>query len=230
MSKLLKLLDDNIMTLIVSLPQNSVELAKAAEEGGADVIKIHMNMTHAASGTTFGSFEQEKKIIKEIVNSVKVPVGIVPGYEVLPSQKDMDGLSKIGVDYFDLFQDKIQDWMFDIKDMGKIAALSEEYSIERLTVLRDLKMDCFEAAIVPKNHYGASLTVGDLQNYITICISSPLPVIVPTQKYIRVSDIPILWDAGVSAVMIGTIVTGDTPGSILSATKKYKAAMNDLGE
>lgn len=229
MSKLIKLLKEKSMTLIVSLPQNSSELAKAAQEGGADAIKIHMNIKHAASGIVFGDFEEEKMMIEDIMNKVKIPVGIVPGNEVLPQEKDMAALKKMGIDFFDLFYNRIPNWMFDLKGFGKIAALDEDYSIDKLIELKDMRMDSFEAAVVPHSEYGKDLTVSDLQNYITIAVSSPLPVIVPTQKFIRVSDVPLLWDAGISALMIGTIVAGDTPETIYEATKKYKSAIENLG-
>ena len=40
--------------LAVSLPLNDIALAKAAEEAGADALKIHINVHHDASGTHFG--------------------------------------------------------------------------------------------------------------------------------------------------------------------------------
>lgn len=230
MSKLVSLFKKKQMTLIVSLPENSSELAVAAEEGGADAIKVHMNVKHAASGTVFGSFKEEKDFILDILNKVKVPVGLVPGKDDLPNKSEMEALKKMGVDFFDLFHDKIPGWMLKIKSMGKVAALDESYSVERLIELQDLKIDCLEAAIVQKSDYGKDLTVSDLQNYITIAVSSPLPVIVPTQKYIRVSDVPLLWDAGIKSLMIGTIVAGDTAKSIYDSTKKFKEAVNLLGD
>ncbi|MFC1559617.1 hypothetical protein ACFLZ2_01660 [Candidatus Margulisiibacteriota bacterium] len=228
MSKLLKLFKEKPLTLIVSLPENSAELAEAAERGGADAIKIHMNMKHAASGTVFGPFDQEKEAVKAILDKVKVPVGIVPGNEILPAKEDMAALKKMGIDFFDLFHSRIPNWMFNLKGFGKVAALNEEYSVERLMELKDLRMDCLEAAIIPKSDYGKDLTVSDLQNYITIAVTSPLPVIVPTQKFIRTSDVPLLWDAGVAALMIGAIVAGDSSTSIHEATKKFKAEIGKL--
>ena len=55
MKKLIDLLKTNKMTLIVSLPENSLELALAAVEGGADALKVHCGVKHKASGVEFGS-------------------------------------------------------------------------------------------------------------------------------------------------------------------------------
>jgi len=230
MSKFVKMLKKKPMTLIVSLPENSAALADAAERGGADAIKVHMNVKHAASGTVFGPFEQEKIFIEQIMDKVSVPVGIVPGNEELPTEREMSALKKMGIDFFDMFHENIPPWMFKLKGIGKIAAFGEDYSIDRLMELRDMDVDAFEAAIVERSEYGKDMTVSDLQNYITIAVSSSIPVIVPTQKFIRISDVPLLWDAGVSALMIGTIVTGDKPGSVYEATKNFRAEIDKLGK
>ena len=53
--------------LIASLPRNDPELARAALAGGADVLKVHLNVTHNASGVRFGSLcrSEERRVGKE---------------------------------------------------------------------------------------------------------------------------------------------------------------------
>lgn len=46
MIKLSEILNQNKMTLIVSLPQNRRDLAEAAVRGGADALKVHANVFH----------------------------------------------------------------------------------------------------------------------------------------------------------------------------------------
>ena len=48
------------MVLIASLPRNDPQLAQAALDNGADVIKLHINLRHHASGTHFGALEEEQ--------------------------------------------------------------------------------------------------------------------------------------------------------------------------
>jgi hypothetical protein len=55
-------------------------------------------------------------------------------------------------------------------------------------------------------------------------MSTTLPVIVPTQKSIRASEVPIIWDAGAKGIMIGECVTGKTATSIKAVTKEFRAA------
>ena len=59
MSRLLEIMKSHPLTLIVNLPKNDVEMAKAACDAGADALVI----SHSEND-------------KEIINSVLVPVGL----------------------------------------------------------------------------------------------------------------------------------------------------------
>ena len=73
----LSILNQKRPALIASLPGNRLDLAKAAVECGADVVKVHMNVQHRASGLHFGTFEEEKETLQEILSVAKGPCGIV---------------------------------------------------------------------------------------------------------------------------------------------------------
>ena len=67
-------------SLIVSLPSNDLELAKVALAGGADAIKVHCNVWHRASGHSFGTYEENREFLKELIQLCgDVPVGLMPG-------------------------------------------------------------------------------------------------------------------------------------------------------
>lgn len=57
-----QLVTNRKFTLVASLPANRIDLAKAALEGGAQAIKVHMNVWHRASNNTFGSFRKTKSL------------------------------------------------------------------------------------------------------------------------------------------------------------------------
>ncbi len=229
MSKLMKALNENVLTLIVSLPGNSVELAKAAIEGGADALKVHANIKHAASGTKFGTLKEEKAVLKKILDLADIPVGIVPGDKELPPEKEMKQLSSMGFDFFDIKLNSMPEWMWKVTGLDKIVAFEKDYSIDALMGVKERGADGVEAAIAPSNEYGKDLNVGDLQGIISIAISSGIPVIVPTQKSIKTSEVPIIADTGAKGLMIGAIVAGKTPASIKKATRAYRVAIDDLG-
>ena len=53
MKSLLSIITNARFSLIVSLPKNDYNLAKAAWESGADAIKVHINVKHNASKQVF---------------------------------------------------------------------------------------------------------------------------------------------------------------------------------
>ena len=72
MNKLLQRLNNEPFTLMVSLPQNDPELARAAIRGGAQGLKIHINVHHHASGTHFGTWAEERNEIEAILEEAGV--------------------------------------------------------------------------------------------------------------------------------------------------------------
>lgn len=217
MGKLLSLLDKNQLTLIVSLPENSIEFAKAAEESGADAIAIKIDPE-----------SKDKKQLIDIIKSSKVPVGARITGNI--SEPEINGLNKLGIDFFDISLPEAPGWLLKMKDICKIAALDPEYMVNDLTKLADRSINGIDAAIISESDIGKDLTVGDLQQYITIALSTGLPVIVPTQKLIRVSEVPIIFDTGAKAIMINDIVAGTSIQSLKAVTKEFKEAIEALKE
>ncbi|MCX5749004.1 MAG: hypothetical protein NTZ10_01980 [Candidatus Saganbacteria bacterium] len=228
MNKLLKLFDKNKLTLIVSLPDNSPDLAKAAVAGGADALKVHINIKHQASGVTFGSLDQEGPNLEKILKAAKIPVGIVPGNEKKPSEKEMQEIIKMGFDFFDMNINQMPPFMLGLKGITKVAAIDGKDASERLVTIKEENCEAIEAAIIPHLGYGQNLTIGDLQYYISIAITSQLPVIVPTQRKIGSDEVPIIAETGVKSLMIGAIVTGKTAKMIEQATRDYRKAIDKL--
>lgn len=217
MSRLLSLLDKLPLTLIVNLPENSIELAKAAEEGGADALTVPIDPS-----------VKDKKQLISIVDTAKVPVGARLRGDI--SEDEVIGLKKLGVDFIDFDLTGAAAWMLKLTGVGKIATLDSRYIVEDLTRLSDRPINGIDAAIVPDESIGRDLMVGDLQEYITICLSTGLPVIVPTQKLIRISEVPIIWDTGAKGILLTDIVTGTSSKSLKAVTKEFKEAIKALEE
>ena len=124
--------------LIVSLPENSVELARAAAEGGADALKVHTNVRHDASGTQFGSLAEERERLEGIL-AVGLPTGIVPGVAAsLPSRQDMAELARMGIDFFDLYVHDMPVWMTRVEGMTRTAAIGLDTPLVAFAVLATL--------------------------------------------------------------------------------------------
>jgi hypothetical protein len=217
-SKLIELLKKQPMTLIVNLSESSVASAKSAEKSGADALTIRIDSS------------KEKSDIINIVKSVKIPVGVMIEDDAFVMESQMKALMKLHFDYFGTSVMVIRDWMLGLDGFGKVARLNQNYDLDDLTSLSDRPIDAINAAIMTKDEIGKDLTVGDLQRYINICLSTKLPVIVPTQKLIRASEIPIIWDTGAKGILMDEKIIGNKLGTFSSAIKEFRAAIDSLKE
>src|SRR3712207_2114021 len=99
MNRLLNTLRTQEFTLLVSLPRNDVQLAQAAVRGGAQGLKVHINVHHYASGTHFGSLKEERDNLERIMEAAgDIPVGIVPGGTPFATPDDFAALAQLGID------------------------------------------------------------------------------------------------------------------------------------
>ncbi|SFA76023.1 hypothetical protein SAMN04488072_101437 [Lentibacillus halodurans] len=220
-----ELLNEKDFSLIVSLPSNDIETAKAAIAGGADALKIHLNVEHRASGNTFGSLKDNLAFFEQLVKEFNGPLGIVPGGNLENINKDeLKSLEKLGFDYYSVYMKHMPSFMLDL-ELEKTVAGDSSYSIDTLKAMNCSAMDAFEASIVPGEKYGTALNFEDLLNYRLIVDALDIPVIVPSQRKITSSDIPHLKSTGVKALMIGAVVTGDDVKSIEEATKTLKKSI-----
>lgn len=206
MSRLLDMLSKNPVTIIVKLPIDSKEYAKAAEASGADAIMI--NCSPAA---------------KDIISAVSIPVGldISSGPD-----KDIEKCLALKFDFINFHPSNIE----KLKGIRKtkIASLDEEFSLDKLMSIPDKNVDAIDAAIIPASQAAKELVVGDLQNYIAIALSSNLPIIVPTQRNIRPSEVPIIWDTGAKGMILTDVVLGESIKSMTKSLSEYRAAADNI--
>lgn len=227
MSRIAKLISEKFL-LLVSIPRNSLDLALAAEDSGADAIKVHLNCFHRASGTTFGTWREEKKEIEKILSKLTIPVGIVPGAQVVSSHKEMIELENMDFDFWDIFAHHLPAYFLDLKKMGRMAAVDYTFDKALLGELERMKIQVIEGSIVEPEGYGFRITARDIARYRTLVKSTKLPVIIPTQRKITAGDIPYLADAGARGIAIGAIVTGHAVKELESAASVFRKAIDDL--
>lgn len=228
MNQLLQQLQNNDWTLLVSLPRNDLELAKAALNGGAQGLKVHINVEHFASGTKFGSFDEEKESLETIIAAAReysASVGIVPGGTPFATREEFQRLAQIGVDYFDAYPGDAPAWTFDQEDLDVMLAAWNGARDEELTALEALGMTLCEASIMHHDDYGKPLSTLDLARYHALAQTISAPFIVPSQKLLLPQDQQLLQQVGAKGVLIGAVVTGREAASIEAATRAFHEAM-----
>lgn len=216
--------------LVVSLPENSAEMAKAAIDEGATALKLHLNCHHRASGTKFGSFSQERHNLDDIARvarDARCHLGIMAGAERCASREELEILSGMGFEFFDIYARDLPGHLLGFRSLRKVVAFGEDYDLEEVRALKDMGVDALEASIIPPEGYGMQLTAADLLKYRSIVNACKLPVIVPTQRKVTLDDLPLLRDTGVSSLMIGAVVTGSTVEGLRRAVRMFHTALTE---
>jgi hypothetical protein len=208
--------------VIVSLARHDMSLAKAALDAGAGAIKVHLNAFHRASGTTFGSFAEERPFLEELAG-LGAPMLVMAGQETVPTAEEMDALADLGFEGFNVYVDHLQPHLLQssLRPMPALSAGSSDADIARLAAIPGAMI---EASIMDFAGYGTTLTDEDVARYAHIAGLSSAPVIAPSQKKFTPEDMPRLRAAGIAAPLLGVIVTGSTPESTHAAVSAIVAA------
>lgn len=230
--KFKEMICENKFSLLVSLPSNNLELAKAALEGGAQAIKVHCNVWHRASGHTFGTYEENREFIRQLIRLCgDVPVGLMPGTsEAFISDDDRRELEEMGLSYVSAYSHHLPCFMMESESLTNAVAIDFTYSNSTLDAVRDSDIEVLECSIVRGEEYGTDLTYGDVLRYSEIVNKSGKPCVVPTQRKIRPCEVKHLYRAGCKALMIGAVVMGQepTPEEVRSVTRAFRDAVDAL--
>jgi hypothetical protein len=211
--------------LIVSLPRNDVALARAAASAGADLLKVHVNVRHRASGTRFGSLDEEEAAIEAIL-SVGLPTGLVPGEDEMVTPDQAPRLRRFA--FLDAYVTKLPLFLYDA-GVPVVPAIPHDYPPGALGALAALPGEWLEAALVAPEGYGRHPTAGDLVALAQLGAAARRRMIVPTQRRVRPEDLPRYFAVPqVWALMIGAVVTGRTARGVGRAAEAFRQALDAL--
>lgn len=224
----LALLNASRPALIASLPGNRLDLAQAAIECGADVIKVHMNVHHRASGLHFGTFEEEKEILQGIISLSDKPCGIVAGNSIEDVERDYIKAYQLGFSFVSLYASATPLSVLATPGLVKMIALASDYTLDQVRSLSQIGADVLEASVMRPETYGQRLSATELLQYSSICRESKLPVVIPTQRAILPQEVRQLADCDVSGIMIGAIVTGSEPDSLRRSVSAFRNELDKL--
>lgn len=215
------------MSLIVSLPKNSLDYAKAAWENGANAIKVHINANHFASGTKFEDFNSEWESIELILRNSPIPVGIVLGDNQTDIIRDFKYVLQENFSFVSVYYDHATTEILAQDSLFKTVAIRQNISPQDYKSLEEMGIEALELSILDHSDYGEYLTVRDIMMYKTIIKHSNIPTILPTQRKIRVEDIEVLKGIGIRSLMIGVVVTGNDLEVFASQVSKYSYAVHN---
>lgn len=212
--------------LMVSLPRNDAALARAAADAGADLLKVHVNVHHRASGMRFGTLDDEEERIDGVFGA-GLPVGLVPGEEEMVTQEQVPRLRRFA--FLDAYVTHLPLFLYDA-GVPVIPAIPYDYPPLMYGSLDALPGGWLEAALVPPQGYGLDPTADDLVAIARLGAVTRRRLIVPTQRRIRPEDLERYFAIShVWAIMIGAVVTGRTAPALSCATEAFRRALDGLG-
>ena len=230
--KFKELIEGNKFSLVVSLPSNNLELAKAALDGGAQAVKVHCNVWHRASGHTFGTYAENREFLQQLITLCKdVPVGLVPGGEdAFITPEERLELENMGLGFFSSYSQHLPCHMMESKVLTKMVAIDYTYTENTLDAVQSSDIDVLECSVQPGENYGTDLNYADILRYSDIVTKSGKPCLIPTQRKIKPCEVKHLYEAGCKAVMIGAIVMGKEPDAkqLQAVTSAFREAIDAL--
>jgi hypothetical protein len=225
-TRLTRALRSGEFPVIVSLARHDLDLAKAAVGAGAFALKVHLNAYHRATGTTFGSFAEERPFLERL-SRLGVPLLVMAGQEKVPSPGELDMLADLGFEGFNIYFSDMQPHLLQSR-LRPMPALGETSTHEDLRKIVDIPGAFMEASVASFADYGKPLDDKDLARYSAITSKAGIPVIAPSQKRFVPDDMPRLKAAGIAAPLLGVIVTGTTVESMEAAVRPIAVAASQL--
>lgn len=214
-----ELLSSEKPLLIVSLPENSLDYARAAIDNGADAIKLHVNLKHRVTGQIHTSWKAIKSEVEKI-KELNCCMGIVPGTETMASPSEIKEMEDSGFSFFDVYIDYAPLYLLN-SNMAKMLALNYTYELYMVKHLVLIGADAVEISIINPSDYGKPLTLLDITKYKEILSMTKLPAFVPTQKKISSTECERLLEMGFRGIIIGPIVTGVNLRDFSKAVREY---------
>lgn len=223
-NELMKARKEKKLVLIASLPRNDAELARAVLDAGADAVKIHMNVHHHASNTTFGSLDEERENLTAILKvSEGKLTGIMPFAAPVNAPDTLKELSDMGFDFYSQYLSHAVSGCFPSSEKpARMLALAVDDPIELASGLDRMPMEVCELSIMDGNTYGQPFTYHDLLRYSAVRVRTGKPLVAPSQHLITPESVPDLIEIGMDGLMIGAVVAGLTAESWGKSVRAFR--------
>ncbi len=226
--KILDLADPKKFLLIADLFSNNSDLARAAEEAGADAVILHLNES-PAQGARFGGLEIEEDSIKECLDGAKVPFGLAVGDARLLTSDEWERCVALGFSFVNMFAHHMPTFVWKDERISKIASLGPGYILEQIRAIAEFKeFAAFVASFTPMQGFGSNLNVLDVTTLKLIMGLAKKPVLFPTQKLVRMEDIAMLRSLGLRGIIVTSISYGNSADTLKETLKDFKCTIASL--
>ena len=221
------LLKKQKMTLIMSMPVNDADVLRAALDNGADVVKVHVNLLHRASGNTFGTLDENRDLLEKMLDMAQCPMGIVLGADAETVRREAEKIGAYDFSFISLYGHHASCNVLNAPQ-ELMAACDNTYALDEVRAFETMGAKVLEASIMPGSEYGMPLSFRDLCRYRALVQATNLPVVVPTQRAVLPEEVAALQQTGVKGLMIGAVVTGETAVSVGKSVAAFRKAIDRL--
>lgn len=216
------------LTLVVSCPRNEYDYARLAWENGADAVKIHLNVDHFASGTKFGTLAEEMDFVSKVLQNCPVPVGVVVGGDTTRINDDFLNVLEQDFDFLSLYVHDATPLVMNQNKITKMLACNDTYTHDEIKRFESLGVEILEASVINASQYGTPLNMRDILKYRTIRELVDIPMLLPTQKKVKTSELKDIQDAGFNGIMIGAVTTTLELDTYAKVIKQFRTAIDSL--
>lgn len=230
-SRLQQKLREGRPLIIVELPGNSMELAQAAVEGGADSVIAQLNNEHPVTHTYTGGLELEGAQLKEMVNSIAVPLGLHLGSQSRITKDEWFIINELGVDYVAASIISLPPYVLGMNSLNKIVYLPTGLPFEHYRSIGSfdsIVAVSFEAQSQVQPDPQFRLNALDLLNLDTVSRLSPVPVLFRASQDIEEEDVKFIVSRGCSGLIVDPAFTGPTPEHFKMVTEFYSKIVSSL--
>jgi len=217
--------------VIVELPGNSMELAQAAVNGGADSIIAQLNNEHPVTHTYTGGLELESAQLKEMVQQIPVPLGLHLGSQNRISKDEWSVISELGLDYVAASIISLPPYVLGMNNLSKIIYLPTGLPFEHYRSIGSfdsIVAVSFEAQSQIQPDPQFRLNALDLLNLDTVSRLSPVPVLFRASQDIEEEDVKFIVSRGCRGLIVDPAFTGPTPEHFRMVTEFYAKIVSEI--
>ncbi len=191
------------LSVIASLPKNSVSLAKQAEDGDADAVMVNIEGEDASCPGHLGNYELHDAYIRDITSTVSLPCGIFIGGARPLTPEYWENIIGGRFAFVDMYAHQMPTFVLDDSRVKKFVAISAGYILEQVRNLSEFEdVEAVEVAVVPQQARGNPFSVLDLATLKLISGLSKKAVLLRMQKRLTAAELPRISGLGVRGLVI----------------------------
>ncbi|MEM3185273.1 MAG: hypothetical protein QXQ39_01150 [Conexivisphaerales archaeon] len=228
MAGIYSLLNSGVPVLIVELPANDIELAKAVSDAGADSVIAQLHHEHPVTHSYTGGLELEKNILAEIRKEIAIPLGLHIGNQARLNKREWEELQSLDVDYLCTSLANTPPYMLADRKLAKILCVGTGIPVEHYRAFATfpaLAALLFEPLSQLHPDPQVKFNVLDIVNMDTLVRVSPLPILFRVSQDVEHEDIQLMIERGCRGIVLDPGYSGSTVEHYKLTTEAYHKAI-----